>query len=133
MSGSLSEYGRSKLLLSTFACELTRRLIRGEDIDVSVHSLCPGPVNSGIAREAPALILPLLKLIFFIFFRSPKKACEPVIYLCCSGSLEGKTGVYLHIAAEKEPSPSATDPENGKKLWKASEQLVKNIGLSSYL
>lgn len=127
MSGSMPEYGRSKLLLSTFSSELERRLKKGAEVDVSVHSLCPGPVNSGIAREAPFFILPLLKLVFFIFFKSPKKACEPVVYLCCSGSLEGKTGVYLHIMVEKEAAAAATDPENGKKLWNASEELVKNL------
>jgi NAD(P)-dependent dehydrogenase (short-subunit alcohol dehydrogenase family) len=127
MSGSLAEYGRSKLLLSTFSSELTRRLKRGDNVEVSVHSLCPGPVNSGIAREAPALILPLLKLVFFIFFRSPKKACEPVVYLCSSRSLEGKTGIYLHIMEQKEASQEAMNTENGIKLWNASEKLVNNF------
>jgi NAD(P)-dependent dehydrogenase (short-subunit alcohol dehydrogenase family) len=127
MSGSMPEYGRSKLLLSTFSSELARRLKKGGEVDVSVHSLCPGPVNSGIAREAPVMILPLLKIVFFIFFRSPKKACEPVVYLCCSGSLEGKTGIYLHITVQKEASTASTDPENGRKLWDASEGLVKSI------
>jgi len=70
MGKAVENYGYTKLLLVTFVNELARRLNPGNETSCSVFSLCPGPVNSNIAREAPKIIHPLLKLIFGIFFRS---------------------------------------------------------------
>jgi hypothetical protein len=120
-------YGYYKLLLLTMANELSRRINPDGKVKTSVFALCPGPVNSNIAREAPRMFQPLLKLVFGIFFRSPEKACSPVIYLAASPEMEGKTGEYLFLMQKKEMDGKATDPENGKKLWELSQQLEKQI------
>ncbi len=124
---SVAMYGYNKLLLLTMASELSRRINGGiqakEGIQASVFALCPGPVNSNIAREAPGVFQPLLRLVFWIFFRSPRKACRPVVYLAASPEMEGKTGEYMFLMQRKEMDPKATDPENGKRLWELSEQL----------
>ncbi len=120
-------YGHYKLLMTTFANELSRRLNPGNVTDYSVFALCPGPVNSNIAREAPKIFQPLLKLTFSIFFRSPKRACEPVIYLAASGDVEGKAIDYLFLMSRKEMDEKATDPANGKTLWGGSEKLKGKI------
>ncbi|MFC2090667.1 SDR family NAD(P)-dependent oxidoreductase [Bacteroidota bacterium] len=122
---SVFMYGYYKLLLLTLVNELSRRLNSGEQTPISVHSLCPGPVNSNIAREAPKLFQPLLKLVFRIFFRSPEKASKPVIYLAASSDIEGQTGKYLFLMNEKAMDEKATDKENGKRLWELSEELRK--------
>lgn len=133
MKGSMQEYGYTKLLLTIFFKELSRRLsapaetpnpCSGEGPDVSVFALCPGPVNSRIARDAPKVLQPLLRLVFSIFFKRPSKAAEPVVYFCCSPEAVGKTGMYLHLMTEKEAAPLTLDPENGRKLWEVSEGLV---------
>jgi hypothetical protein len=120
-------YGYYKLLLVTFANELSRRLNTGGRVKCSVLSLCPGPVNSNIAREAPALFQPLLKLVFSIFFRSPEKASDPVVYHACSKEQEGKTADYLFLMNRKEMDPKATNPENGMKLWDLTEKLTATL------
>lgn len=120
-------YGYYKLLLVTFAYELSRRLNETK-FTHSVFALCPGPVNSNIAREAPALFQPLLKLVFRLFFRSPEKACEPVVYLSTSSSLNKKRFMYLFLMEEKSIDAKAMDPANGHKLWKLSEQLAEKLG-----
>lgn len=124
---SVAMYGYYKLLLLTMASELSRRLKQEGKVQCSVFALCPGPVNSNIAREAPRLFQPLLKLVFGIFFRSPKKACRPVIYLAASKELEGSTGNYMFLMQEKAMDDKARDPENGSRLWELSEQLEKRI------
>ncbi|MCK5691248.1 MAG: SDR family NAD(P)-dependent oxidoreductase [Bacteroidales bacterium] len=124
---SVAMYGYYKLLLLTMASELSRRLKQEGKVQCSVFALCPGPVNSNIAREAPRLFQPLLKLVFGIFFRSPKKACKPVIYLAASKELEGSTGNYMFLMQEKAMDDKAGDPENGTRLWELSEQLEKRI------
>lgn len=118
-------YGHYKLLMTTFANELSRRLNPGDKTNTSIFALCPGPVNSNIAREAPKVFQPLLKLTFSIFFRSPEKASEPVLYLAASNDVEGKAIDYLFLMSRKAMDPKATDPENGTKLWEVSEELMR--------
>jgi NAD(P)-dependent dehydrogenase (short-subunit alcohol dehydrogenase family) len=124
-------YGYYKLLLVTFARELSRRL-NSEGTNYSVFALCPGPVNSNIAREAPWLFKPLLRLVFFLFFRSPKKASEPVVFHAASAQQEGKTFDYLFLMERKAIDEKAEDPKNGEKLWKLSEELVKKLKVDGY-
>ena len=118
-------YGYYKMLLVTLANEFSRRLNPGDTTDYSVFALCPGPVNSNIAREAPKIFQPLLKVTFKLFFRSPERASEPVIYLAASKDVESKKIDYLFLMSRKEMDSKATDKENGRKLWQASENLQK--------
>jgi len=127
MNKTVEYYGYYKLLLTTFAFELSRRLQANGRKSTSIFSLCPGPVNSGIAREAPSLFQPLMKVIFTIFFKSPKKAAEPVMFLAASKDLEGKSFDYLFKMSRKEIDEKAADEENGKKLWELSEKLVGTL------
>jgi len=119
-------YGYYKLLLVTFARELSRR-VNSDENRISVFALCPGPVNSNIAREAPWLFKPLLRFVFFIFFSSPKKASEPVIYHAASTQQEGKPFDYLFLMERKPIDEKAENPKNGEKLWKLSEELLKKL------
>lgn len=119
-------YGYYKLLLVTFARELSRKL-NADETRYSVFALCPGPVNSNIAREAPGIFKPLLRLVFTIFFRSPKKACEPVLYQAASKQQEGKPFDYLFLMQRKPIDEKAEDTINGEKLWKLSEELLKKL------
>jgi NAD(P)-dependent dehydrogenase (short-subunit alcohol dehydrogenase family) len=127
MKKTVELYGYYKLLLTTFARELSRRLNPKGETRYSVFSLCPGPINSRIAREAPAFFGPLLKVVFFLFFRSPEKAGIPVVYLAASKEMEGKTFDYLFKMNRKEIDEKASDAENGRRLWEVSEQLMKEL------
>ena len=121
---SLKYYGLSKLVLCTFATELSRRLNPGDKVEVAVHAMCPGAVSTNIAREAPAFLKPVINALFRRFFQSPEEAIGPVIYLCCAEKPGEATGMYLHMMQHKAVSPPAADPDNGIKLWEASEALV---------
>ena len=127
MGKTVQLYGYYKLLLATFARELSRRL-NVDKTNCSVFALCPGPVNSNIAREAPAIFKPLLNVVFGIFFRSPKDACEPVVYLSASKDEEGKAFDYLFLMQRKDIDEKAEDRANGEKLWEVSEDLVNGLG-----
>lgn len=122
-------YGYYKLLLITFAHELSRRLNENQ-FSHSVFTLCPGPVNTNIARESPAFFQPIIKVVFALFFRSPKKASEPVVYLSASKQVEGKPFDYLFLMQRKGIDEKAADVENGKMLWTLSEQLIEQLGYS---
>ena len=128
IKGGMKIYGLSKLYLSTFVRELSRRLNADESQpQVAVHSLCPGPIASNIARESPGILKPIIKPIMKLFFLTPAKAAAPVIYLSCAPQMGKTTNVYMHIMRQKLASPLATDAENGRKLWEASEQLLAGV------
>lgn len=130
MGKTVEHYGYYKLLLATFASELSRKLNTKDQVNYSVFALCPGPVNSNIAREAPAVFKPLLKLVFKIFFRSPKVAVQPVIYFAASTEVKGKAMDYLFLMQRKEMDEKAVDEENGEKLWQLSERLLEEHAIA---
>jgi len=127
MKQSMEHYGHNKLLLTTFAVELSRRLNPNGKVNYSVFALCPGPVNSNIARESPKVFQPLLKLVFRMFFRSPKEASAPVLYFSASQDVAGKAFDYLFLMNRKNVDDKALDAENGKKLWEMSSALRKKM------
>ena len=124
MKDSLKYYGLSKLVQCTFATELSRRLNPGDSVDVAVHAMCPGGVATNIAREAPSLLKPMLNAVFRYFFQTPEETIGPVIYLCCAEEPGTATAMYLHMMQRTSVSPAASDPENGVRVWDASEPLV---------
>jgi NAD(P)-dependent dehydrogenase (short-subunit alcohol dehydrogenase family) len=124
MQKTVEYYGYYKLLLTTYVHELSRRIHANGNKPISVFSLCPGPVNSGIAREAPGVFQPIMKVVFAMFFKSPAKAAEPVLYLACSQDLEGKPFDYLFRMTRKPVDEKAADATNGIKLWELSEKLI---------
>ena len=77
-----------------------------------------------MTREAPAIVQPIMKLVFKIFFSSPEKAAEPVVFMAASKDLEGKPKDYLFLMSRKAVDDKAADQENGKKLWSLTEQLL---------
>ncbi len=120
----LKHYGLSKLILCTFATELSRCLNPGDNVEVAVHAMCPGGVATNIARDAPLMLKPIINPVLRLLFQTPEKAIGPVIYLCCAQASGEATGMYLHLMQRKSVSPAASDPENGTRLWEASEALV---------
>ena len=123
-SDGLKFYALSKLVQCTYVHELSRRLNPQGSVRVAVHALCPGPINSAIAREAPLWLKPLLTPVMKVFFASPERAAAPVVYLCCSAAAGQRTGIYLHMMREKELAAEARDPDNGARLWAESEALA---------
>jgi NAD(P)-dependent dehydrogenase (short-subunit alcohol dehydrogenase family) len=119
----VAEYGHTKLLLETFACELARR-----HPELSVHTSCPGAVATDIAREAPGWVKPILDPAMRRFFKPANEGALPLVYLAASRAIEGRTGMYVHVKTEKARDPRAEDPRTGRRLWDASESLVTRLG-----
>ncbi len=126
VSKGISNYSYFKLVLNTYATELSRR-INQEKVRLGIHAICPGPVHSNIVKEAPWLLRKILGGIFWIVFRSPSKAALPVVYMALSPDYEGKTNEYLHMFNPKNMDPKVYEPEEGAKLWDRSMELLKDI------
>jgi NAD(P)-dependent dehydrogenase (short-subunit alcohol dehydrogenase family) len=126
VSKGIANYSYFKLILNTYATELSRRL-NPEKVNVGVHVICPGPVHSNIIKEAPFVLRMILGSIFKIIFRSPEKAALPVVYMSISEDFEGKTNEYLHMFNNKKMDPKVYIPEEGSKLWDESMKVWKSI------
>lgn len=124
---AINNYSYYKLVMNTFATELSRRLTQNGIPDVSVNVICPGPVNSNIVRDAPLALKLILKTIFKLFFQSPEKAALPVTYMASSPDFEGITNRYLHMFNPKNMDNKVYDEKEGKKLWNYSSTLWKQI------
>jgi NAD(P)-dependent dehydrogenase (short-subunit alcohol dehydrogenase family) len=126
VSKAISNYSYFKLVLNTFATELSRRVNKEKTV-VQINCICPGPVNTNIIREVPFLIRVVLRGIFSIIFRSPAKAATPVIYMASSDDFADKTNQYLHMFIPKQMDEKVYDKKEGKKLWDESEKLWKRL------
>lgn len=124
---TVARYGYFKLLLTTFGNELARRL-NNHPQRIPVRILCPGPVNSNIAREAPGWMQPVLRLVFSLFFRSPEKASDPIIYFASETDDRKNAVDYMFLMQTREMDEKATNEENGRKLWQYSEDLIRKLG-----
>ena len=126
ISKAISNYSYFKLVLNTFATELSRR-INETEVSVQVNCICPGPVNTNIIKETPWLIRIMLRAIFTIIFRSPPKAVLPVIYMGSSADFRDTTNQYLHMFIKKRMDEKVYDQKEGMSLWEASELLWKGL------
>jgi NAD(P)-dependent dehydrogenase (short-subunit alcohol dehydrogenase family) len=128
MKEVIAYYGYYKLALTTWVQELDRRLNK-DQIKLPVYSLCPGAVNTNIAREAPTFFQPLLKLIFYLFFQTPEKAAAPVVYLSSTKDITNISGIYLHMWERKEVDERANEKQTGHELWERSLHKIHELGL----
>ena len=117
-------YGRSKLANILFTRELARRLT---GTGVTANCLHPGAVATRFGESSGGWVgrlLPLLKL----FFISPEKGADTIIYLASSPEVEKTTGEYFVKRKITEPSAAARDDVAAKRLWEASEKLAGIAG-----
>ena len=126
VSKAISNYSYFKLLLNTYATELSRRINR-QSVKLSINLICPGPVHSNIVKEAPWILRMILKGIFWVIFKSPSKAAQPVVYMALPPDYKGTTNEYLHMFNPKQMDPKVYEEEEGNKLWERSMELIKTI------
>lgn len=122
----IANYSYFKLVTNTYMTELSRRL-NPDKVDVSVNVICPGPVHSNIIKEAPLGLRIIIGAIFKVIFRSPRKACLPVVYMSISPDYEGRTNEYQHMFKPKKMDEKVYDTDEGMKLWERSYELWKEI------
>lgn len=127
VSQGIGYYSYYKLVTNTMMVELSRR-INKDGHKMGVNVICPGPVNTEIAKEAPPFLHKILKGIFWVFFKAPKVAALPVVYMAASTDYKGRSEQYQHMFNEKKMDPKCYEPEAGAKLWEESLKLWKKLG-----
>ncbi|MBA2611855.1 MAG: SDR family oxidoreductase [Bacteroidetes bacterium] len=111
-------YNQSKLCNVLFTLDLAKRL---KGTNVTVNCLNPGPVKTNLSRDMGAFF----KFIGGLFFLTPEKASETAIYLASSPEVETVSGKYFSKKKAIDPSKLSQDETVQKKLWKLSEETVK--------
>lgn len=124
MAGAMKQYGHSKLVLNLAFKGLAERYA---DSGIDFFYMCPGPVNSNIARGAPAVLKSVVGVMMGSFFPSPAKAAAPAIYLTCSPDLEGRSGEYMHLMRFKPVSDAALDSEAMSVVLEKGDEIFATL------
>lgn len=123
-TGSIHRYSYYKLVLNTWATELARRL-DSSSACVSVHCICPGPVNTNIIRDAPGVLRLLLRGIFRVVFMAPEQSTPPFVYFAAAPEAQGTTNKYLHMRRPKTMDEKCYLPEAGAAVWARIDDLLE--------
>jgi retinol dehydrogenase 14 len=113
------QYAVSKLANILFASELSRRL---EGAGVTVNSLHPGGVNTGLGDGNKVWYRPLGRLVKKLM-ASPMKGAGTQVWLASSDEVEGHTGGYYAKRSLKKPNAQGQDMELAGQLWRLSADL----------
>lgn len=111
-------YCQSKHANILFTKELSLML---ENTGVSVNALHPGMVSTNIFKHIPSTIRKLMK----IFMLSPEKGAKSVLYLATSDETDNISGAYFNKKRREASTAEAGDREHAHKLWKISEDYVR--------
>ncbi|XP_070760147.1 retinol dehydrogenase 14 [Enoplosus armatus] len=115
-------YCRSKLANMYFSQELAR-ITEGKG--VTSYAVHPGFVQSGWTCHYSVLFRMLMQVIMWMFFVPCEIGAQTVIYCAVSDEAAKHSGGYFVDCRPATLRPFARDAGVAKKLWEASERLVK--------
>ena len=114
-------YSDSKLMLTLFTLELSRRLA---DAGISVNASDPGIVNTNIIRQGNIVVDKLADWFFRPVIYSPRKGASTAVRLLLDETLAGETGA-IYSACKKRRIPSYV--RNNRRsgwLWTRSSEIT---------
>ncbi|KAG5281330.1 hypothetical protein AALO_G00070050 [Alosa alosa] len=115
-------YCRSKLANIYFTQELARMT---DGKGVTAYAVHPGYVQSNWTCHFSILFRILMQVIMFMFFVPCELGAQTVIYCAVSDTVTDNNGGYFTDCRPATLRPFAKDPGVAKKLWEASERLVR--------
>lgn len=115
-------YCRSKLANIYFTQELARMM---EGKKVTAYAVHPGYVQSNWTCHFSFLFQLLMKVIMFMFYVSCEAGAQTVIHCAVADEVVAHSGGYFSDCRPANLQAFAKDAGVAKKLWEASERLVK--------
>ena len=126
--GQMKGYAYSKFLLTTYSHELSRRWKH----KARIFDICPGPVSSDIAGDAPWPVNHLVVLWMKYSFVSAIEAALPLLNVGFYKHAENRQDdtakplVHFHMGEERPASKESQYEANGSILWSLTHKLFKN-------
>jgi len=138
VSSSLQSYAYTKWLILASAFQLARRINQNDTCRIKITAICPGPVNTDIARHAPAWLLRILAPLMALFFADPLSAAKPIVRLLLDEPNQPASPTlpispfspeasYYHMWVKKQPRPDILDRVTGEALWSQTEKLLEKL------
>ncbi|PKB98778.1 NAD(P)-binding protein, partial [Rhizophagus irregularis] len=118
-------YGNTKLMNVIVAKELSR-IVQNENI--RTYSLHPGIISTNLNHMNNRYTTYFINLLIMMFEISAEQGAINTLYPVLS-SENKETGEYYNEGIKQEPNKIANDQEVANKLWKVSEQLLREHGL----
>ena len=116
---SIDAYTQSKLCNILVTKTLASQLA---DTRISCNSLAPGWVNTGLFRDAGAMV----RISASLMAQSPAKAARGLVYLATAEELSNISGEYFKGMNIGKSSSMTHDKELADKLWIKSEEYLKD-------
>jgi NAD(P)-dependent dehydrogenase (short-subunit alcohol dehydrogenase family) len=124
----LVAYGQSKTATALFAVEATRRWSKD---GIFANSVMPGAIATNLQRHTGGLRTPAEKR------KTPDQGAATTLLAAVSPILKGVGGRYLEDCNEAQTvdhrtadyrgvAPYALNPENARRLWEMSEEMLKS-------
>ena len=113
----LHAYGQAKLANLLFTRDLARRL---KNTKVTVNAFHPGAVATGIYRQLPGFMQPLIRLTML----TPAQGADTAVWLATAPELANVSGEYFIGRKLKKGSKLSRDGELAKHLWQVSEAAM---------
>ncbi|HEY2027739.1 MAG TPA: SDR family NAD(P)-dependent oxidoreductase [Myxococcales bacterium] len=116
------QYCNAKLMNILFARELARR-----EPDITSNALHPGAIASGFGMTGAAGRIGWIFKLARPFLISEEKGAQTSIWAASDPSLDGVTGKYFVKKRVRNPIAAARSDENARRLWEATEVIVRGI------
>lgn len=114
----LHAYGQAKLANLLFTRELSKRL---KNTKVTINAFHPGAVATGIYRQLPGFMQPLIRASMV----TPAQGADTAVWLATDPSLTNVSGEYFISRKKKAGSKTSQDAALASKLWSLSEAAMK--------
>lgn len=113
-------YANSMLCVLSTTYELDKQLRKDPSCKVTVNAICPGYVNTNLWKD-----FWMWSPIRFLFFKSPKKGCIPIVKAATSSDYDGISGTYKSSIVDTKPSVASLAPKLSHMIWNYSKSVTK--------
>jgi NAD(P)-dependent dehydrogenase (short-subunit alcohol dehydrogenase family) len=121
---AMKAYANSKLMLTTYTYELSRRL---QGTGVTVNVVEPGFVATNLGNNSGSRLYSLAFLIARPFQISAKKAAETHVYLASSPKVDGITGKCFSELKETTTAQASYDQQTQRRLYDTTLELLRLV------
>jgi NAD(P)-dependent dehydrogenase (short-subunit alcohol dehydrogenase family) len=121
----LVAYGNSKLFIMFIAEMLSEELKKKGIENVTVNTMHPGAVATGFSRQSDlGAVLNVVSKVARLFFRTPEKGAETLVYLAADDAVKGVSGRYFVDLKQATVSRKYDSVENRRVVWEYCEKAT---------